>query len=340
MNYEPVSIIILNYNGKQFLADCLNSVLQQEYPGRFEIILVDNGSNDDSEMFVKKEFPDKVILLQTTKNLGFAGGNHFGYERASHDLIVFLNNDTIVRQNWLIELIKPLMENPQIGICSSKVFTPSEPDRDDIFNPSINLIGHNIRNVFKDGYTAFNPHGGSMAFRKSVIGFPFDTDYFLYSEDIYAGYLCHYKGYSVVWNHASKVYHHGSVSTKKVEPEYLSFLKERNRLLNFLLFWPVDLLWKILPFFVFNIILKTGIALFTKKYNLKGIFRSYLWILKNRELIQDKRDGLQLNFSKFQEFSHKISGKLFNDSNLLTAVVNKICIGYCRMMRIRVAESL
>src|SRR6187455_3046398 len=92
-----VSVVVLNFNGLKHLDACFTSLLALDYPAdRLELILVDNGSSDDSLSFMREHFP-AVRLLETGGNLGFAGGNNFGAERASGEYVAFLNNDTRVK---------------------------------------------------------------------------------------------------------------------------------------------------------------------------------------------------------------------------------------------------
>src|SRR5687768_4403046 len=98
---EQVSIIILNYNGKQFLKDCFESVLAQSYPD-FEIIFFDNASDDGSIEYIKEKFTDsRIKIITSTENLGFAGGNNEALTHCANDLIVLLNNDTKTEKDWL-----------------------------------------------------------------------------------------------------------------------------------------------------------------------------------------------------------------------------------------------
>lgn len=115
------SIIIINYNGKHHLQDCLLSVFNINYPKKkYEVILVDNDSQDDSVAFIKKEYP-QVKLIESKQNLGFAGGNNLGFSKARGEYIVLLNNDTIVDKNWLKELAKTA-DSKNVGIVSSKLY--------------------------------------------------------------------------------------------------------------------------------------------------------------------------------------------------------------------------
>lgn len=123
MKNKPfISILIVNYNGKKYLEDCLSSLFSINYPkNKYEVILVDNDSQDNSVDFIKKNFP-KVNLIESDENLGFAGGNNLAYSKAKGEYIVLLNNDTKVDINWLKELVDTAQRKKSIGIVSSKLY--------------------------------------------------------------------------------------------------------------------------------------------------------------------------------------------------------------------------
>jgi GT2 family glycosyltransferase len=116
-----VSVIILNYNGEAYLQNCLASVLKSQYPN-FEVILVDNASTDRSLKKAQEAFVDpRLKIVQNTQNLGFSGGNNVGFEHSSGEYLVFLNNDTIVQENWLASLVDAMQSDPSIGLAQSKI---------------------------------------------------------------------------------------------------------------------------------------------------------------------------------------------------------------------------
>lgn len=116
-----VSIIILNYNGRELLRTCLDSVLKNSYPkSGYEVILVDNASTDGSASFVEKHFPS-VKVIRSSENLGFTGGNNLGLEHAKGSYIVLLNSDTRVEKEWLQELVKAAKPK-HVGMLSSKLY--------------------------------------------------------------------------------------------------------------------------------------------------------------------------------------------------------------------------
>ncbi len=117
-----VSIVILNFNGKKFLNQCLDSVLQSDYRN-FEVILVDNASTDGSIELVQKNFHQHSNLRIVTNgtNLGFAEGNNIGARAATGKYVVFLNNDTEVDPEWLQELLIVVESDKTVGAAQSKL---------------------------------------------------------------------------------------------------------------------------------------------------------------------------------------------------------------------------
>lgn len=116
-----VSILIVNYNGRHLLHDCLTSVFASSYPSKyFEVILYDNDSQDGSVEFVKKYF-SQVKVLAGDNNIGFAAGNNEAYREAKGEYIVLLNNDTVVDKNWLEMLVIAAKKEKNVGIVNSKL---------------------------------------------------------------------------------------------------------------------------------------------------------------------------------------------------------------------------
>jgi GT2 family glycosyltransferase len=125
--YPKVCIIILNWNGKELLKDCLSSLFKNtDYPN-YKVIVVDNGSTDGSIDFVKKSFK-KADILPLDKNYGFSKGNNEGIKYAlkkyNPKYLVILNNDTeIVEKNWLKEMVTFSESDEKIGIVACKAIT-------------------------------------------------------------------------------------------------------------------------------------------------------------------------------------------------------------------------
>ena len=129
LRFPLVSIIIVNYNGRRWLGDCLSSLSSLDYPAdRYEVILVDNHSSDGSAALVEKHYP-WVRIIGSPRNLGFAGGNNLGIRSSRGEMVVLLNNDTVVDKKWLITLVERAVEEERIGAVGSKLlfFYPHLP---------------------------------------------------------------------------------------------------------------------------------------------------------------------------------------------------------------------
>ncbi len=121
MTHPFVSVVVLNYNGLRFLDDCLGSLDQLDYPrDRFEVVLVDNVSQDGSADIAEKRFP-RFRVVRNSRNLGFAAGNNVAMRTAQADYVVLLNNDTAVDKQWLSALVEAAERDPKIGACTSKL---------------------------------------------------------------------------------------------------------------------------------------------------------------------------------------------------------------------------
>ena len=115
-----VSVIVVNWNGKASLDDCLSSLRNQTFLD-FELIVVDNGSTDGSVEIVRSHFPD-CLIIRNTSNYGFARGNNQGIEKAKGKYIALLNNDAEAESHWLEELVKVAEEDHRIGMLASKIY--------------------------------------------------------------------------------------------------------------------------------------------------------------------------------------------------------------------------
>ena len=185
-----ISVIIVNYNGKKFLSDCLSSIFRQTYTP-LEVILVDNASNDGSVEYIHQNFPGVKMFIQSA-NLGFAGGTNTGIEKATGKYVLTLNNDTILTPDFIDELTKPMISNPTVGMCASKMIFP-----DGRINSTAICIsrsgaawdrgmGELDRGQYDRREEVFGACAGAALYRRSMldeIGL-FDADFFLYMEDV------------------------------------------------------------------------------------------------------------------------------------------------------------
>ena len=122
--YPFVSIVVLNFNGKDYLPNCIESVLKNEYPN-FELILVDNASTDGSIQPIRNRYGSdpRIEIIESRENLGYSGGNNLGFEHSRGKYIVFLNNDTRVEADWLLRLVEALENDSTIGIAQRLIYS-------------------------------------------------------------------------------------------------------------------------------------------------------------------------------------------------------------------------
>ena len=135
-----LSIVIPNWNGKRFLATCLESLRQQSYYAT-EIILVDNASTDGSQSLIKAEYTE-VRLIELDENRGFTGACNIGMAAATGEFVALLNNDTEVDREWAEQVVQAFGRQPDAGIVASKMLLF---DRRDHFP--------HRRRFFYDGWT-------------------------------------------------------------------------------------------------------------------------------------------------------------------------------------------
>ncbi len=349
---HTVSIIILNWNQPKFTINCVKSVLKQSYKD-FEIILVDNGSTDNSLDLFKKEFGRnrKIRILETGKNLGYAGGNNEGAKSSKGEYVVILNNDTIVGKNWLIELIKGIKSDKEICAVSSSERREGKATLDWYrFGVTTNLIGYGV--IYKKRgskeksnlFDTFMVNGASFIFRKDLIKQPFDSDYFAYAEDLYFSWLTRLGGLKIKIAPKS-IFHHFHALTKKSIKKmeyYLTFLGERNRLMNLFLFYEKLTLLKLIPVILLNLFL---LNIFEPK-KIPYRLRSYSWLLVHLKRIFLKRKKIQ----KQRKISDKdllqlMSCKLYEEKFIknetfkkVLKVINKLVYFYCWLFRIKTIE--
>ena len=347
-----VSIIILNYKQKELTVNCVKSVLAQKYKD-FEIILVENGSEDGSYGFLKKKFSqnEKIKVLEIKKNRGYAGGNNYGYKYAKGRFVVCLSNDTLVDKNWLVELVKAIKSGENVAIAVSAIVYVAELKnvsryKNEIKNREVstgNLLSYAVKISNKGRYIKTSAvAGASFIIKRKLFKSLFDEDYFVYCEDIKLGLMTIMRGYDVIFAPDSYFFHLGCVvkkTSKKINKHY-TFLGERNRILNVLTFYSWHNLIRIFPLLIVNIILLNLSKLREMPYRLK----SYFWIIGHPGFVSRKRREVHKQRKiKDKELIKLSSGKLYEEpekgiSRYALKAINWIFLGYCFLVVLRVRE--
>jgi len=223
-----VSIIILNYNGKKFLQKLFHTLEKQTYKD-FEVIFVDNASNDESlkeleEILSRKNVNFDVKVVRNSKNFGYCKGNNIGLMYASGEYIVFLNNDTFLASTWLEELVKVLEENPKIGACQSRlILAGTSIVRSDGF--ILDIYGWTQRFIRNKKNTTpkapFYLAGASLIVRKTVLNHVGSFDPKLFFGDYDLSWRIKLAGYQLESCVNSICYHYGRHATKILFKDFM-----------------------------------------------------------------------------------------------------------------------
>lgn len=236
-----VSVIIVNYNGKEFIKGCVNSVLNSDYPC-FEIVVVENASTDGSYELLKKSYRnnEKVKIIRSDKQLYFAGGSNLGASHSSGEKLVFLNSDTTVDKNWLRELIILAGEHKRY-LVQPKIL--SYWNKDTIDNaggkyafPGFGFgVGHGEKDTGQYDRNAHVDYANGTVFMIDKKFFEelggFDEWYKLHYEDVDLNLRAKKQGGESWYCYKSVVYHKGSLTLKSTTPsEVLLFHINKNRL--------------------------------------------------------------------------------------------------------------
>ncbi|MBC2706473.1 MAG: glycosyltransferase family 2 protein [ANME-2 cluster archaeon] len=226
MTHPKVTIIILNWNGKEDTIECLESLKHITYPN-YEILLVDNGSTDGSVECLRGRYPGMEII-ENGENLGFAEGNNVGIRKAMDegaDYVLLLNNDTVVDPEFLGELVKVGESSPKTGIVGPKIYF-YDSDRIQSCGGRINFYKgvvqgqkkyHRDLNHSKEIINTEFLSGCAMLIKKIVfenVGL-FDVSYFAYYEDTDLCVRTKAAGYDLLCVQSSIIWHKGSQSSKE-----------------------------------------------------------------------------------------------------------------------------
>ncbi|MBI5730855.1 MAG: glycosyltransferase [Ignavibacteriales bacterium] len=232
-----LSIIIINYNVKEFLLNLLDSIRNAVKNISTEIIIVDNASDDGSVEILREKFPN-IKLIANKKNLGFGSANNQAMETAKGKYFLLINPDAIVREDTLLKMLEFFNKTPQVGIAGCKVLNPdgslqlacrrSFPGPwtsftkvmglSKLFPKSRLFARYNLTYLNEDQtYEVDAVSGAFMMMRKEVyekIG-GFDRQFFMYGEDLDLCYRAQKSGYKVFYVHNTEIIHYKGESTKR-----------------------------------------------------------------------------------------------------------------------------
>jgi GT2 family glycosyltransferase len=229
-----VTIIIVNWNGKHMLADCLDAVIAQDCPD-FEVVLVDNGSTDGSAQFVQSNYPS-VKLVQLQENRGFTGGNLAGFNCAAGDFVALLNNDTRPDKGWLRALSAGMHADSRIGICASKIIIDGTNKIDsvgDLFTTAFTGTKLGSLRDCEEFNTSIFVHGACAAaalYRRTMldqIGF-LDDDFYFNHEDTDLNLRAWLAGWKCLFVPEAIVHHKVSASVGELSDKTVYYFSRNN----------------------------------------------------------------------------------------------------------------
>jgi len=229
MSAPKVSIIIVNYNGKELLQKCLDSLLKVNYDN-FEIILVDNNSTDGTVEFVTKNYPS-LIIIKLDSNKGFAEPNNIAAKISNGKYLLFLNNDTVVTPNFISEMVKVMETDKKIAVCQSLLLKPDgSVDSSGDFIDHLGVV-YNSKTKIDEIREVSSARGASMLVRSDIFEKldGFDQKFFITFEDVDLCWRSWILGYRVLIIPTSIVYHEGGITIKKIKSE-IAFHGFKNQL--------------------------------------------------------------------------------------------------------------
>jgi len=257
MGEELVSVIVVNWNGKEYLGPCLSSLLAQTYR-YYEIILVDNGSTDGSIAYVQRHFPE-VRIIANASNIGFAAANNIAIRTTSGEYVATLNNDAVAHPCWLEELVASAKADEDVGMIASKILFHHRKDMIDSAGITVDKAGmawnlqHGERDdgQTEDQLEVFGACAAAALYRRAMldeVGL-FDEDFFAYHEDVDLAWRARLLRWRCLYNPRAIVYHIHSATGTEGSP-FKNYLLGRNKVWTVAKNYPIPELFFYLPIII------------------------------------------------------------------------------------------
>jgi GT2 family glycosyltransferase len=281
------SVVVVNWNGAAFIGECVDSLLDQSYR-RVEIIVVDNGSVDDSVEVLRRRYGAEIRLITRDSNAGFAGGANEGIRASSGAWVAVINNDATADRGWLEALVRAGERDPSIGMCASRILARGEEGVIDSAGLLLSRDGIGRgRGRLERSHGAFDseedvllPSACAAAYRRTMldeIGL-FDDDFFAYCEDTdlglrgrLAGWRCRYSPLAVV--------HHDYSRSSAPYSDFKAFHVERNRIWVLVKCFPLRELMLAVPYSVSRYLVQAYGAIVGRGAAAKMKSSSSIWAL-------------------------------------------------------------
>ena len=280
-----VSVIIVNYNGGEFLPECLEALRNQTYDA-LELILVDNASEDGSADCAEQIYGRPLTLIRNDRNEGFAGGNNQGFRAARGEWVLILNNDAVPDPDAVANLVEFGGRHPEVGMLACRVVQYDRPH----FFDSTGLL------VYPDGVCRSRgwqekdtgqydqpqevlcPHGCAGMYRKTMLDDTghFDDAYFAYLEDLDLGMRGQLRGWNCLYVPDARVRHRKSQTAGNYS-KFKAYHVERNRIYNVIRLMPRFIVL-VSPLFTLSRYLMQAYALATRQGLPSDFVREYSYL--------------------------------------------------------------
>jgi len=306
-----ISIIIPNYNGAHFLKDCLDSIKKQSYED-FEVIVVDNASEDGSLDILKNDYPEVKVVLNKS-NLGFVGANNEGYKQVQGEYILFLNNDTKLDKDCFKHLLEKALSNKKdIGVVFAKILRMDQPEMYDAVGSCLTTFGFlyhlGFREIDKGQYDnleyVFSPKGVCFLVSKKIIDEVglFDSDYFAYFEESDFFWRVWLDGYKIAFMPKAVVYHKvGGTSTQLSSP-FIDYHSFKNRIASLIKNLSCFSALYIVPLHIFSCLVISLLYVFMMRFkNSKAVLGAIGWNIRHLPQTLKKRKNVQGNIRKMSD---------------------------------------
>lgn len=318
---ELVSIVIVNWNGMEWNENCIRSLLTQSYKN-FEIIFVDNDSNDGSCEIIENKFKKfNIKFIKNKSNRGFAGGNNDAIPYLSGDYVLLLNNDTEVPREFLENFIGAFKKNTRIGVAQPKILQIENKklfDSAGSFFTRTGILYHygngknNVDRIYKKQYPVFSVKGASLLIKKDLltkIGL-FDEDFWCYYEETDFCHRAWVLGYECWYLPEAFIFHKIGGTSSRFNNSKIQFHNFKNKILSATKNYEIStLLWLIPTMLLINTLLSIIWLIQGDFSKALSIYRAYIWNIKNINNTLRKRKKIQENRINTDAMIFKLVGR-------------------------------
>lgn len=274
---NQLTVIIPNFNGQRFLKTVLDSLYRQER-SRFDILVVDNGSTDESVPFIKSHYP-QVSVLTLEQNEGFASAVNHGIRACRTPYVLLLNNDTEAYPHFVYQLMRAMKRHKKAFSCQGCLLRFDSPGIVDSAGDLYNALGWSFsrgkgkdEKDYREEKKIFSSCAGAAIYRRDLLQRAglFDDMFFAYREDLDIGYRAKLMGYENWYVPQARVKHVGSATTGSRHNAFKVRLSARNSVYVIIKNMP-------LPQIILNLpLLAAGFAVKAMFFLMKGLGKDYM----------------------------------------------------------------